>query len=160
MQHVAHTIHLYKNVGAASGNNINYVTKPQPSPLQNHNYSRPSYTQPPCPTTSDFTHRQGNRRSWTRCDIRKRHPPRGPWRQKICHGRHGPALRHRSPAQCAKLLQGLKYLHWFFPSTGIATIAALQMSRVALCQQRPRLAVQTRIQKIFKIGRASCRERV
>ena len=42
LQHVAHTIHLYKNVGTASGNNINYVTKPQPFSLQNHNYPRSS----------------------------------------------------------------------------------------------------------------------
>ena len=37
--YVAHTIHLYKNVGAAYGSNINYVTRPQPFSLQNHTSS-------------------------------------------------------------------------------------------------------------------------
>ena len=40
--YVAHTINLYKNVGAAYGSNINYVTKPQPFSLQNHNYPQSS----------------------------------------------------------------------------------------------------------------------
>ena len=35
-------IHLYKDVGAAYGSNINYVTRPQPFSLQNHTLSRKS----------------------------------------------------------------------------------------------------------------------